>query len=560
MDNNIFLIGTTGVLLNFIEINGSTKDELKNCKKVSIPISNFSGREYECANFKVYKLGGGKLNGRAFSNLNELSKTLNDCVGKWYLAKRLDVMGQTGYCVIKDGSVAILDRATAEAHIENCANAYLRNGVIVNKDGETEEISVKLPKVEENAPNKLGVAISGNAINIGNTDNQIKVSPVIKRNDSIESPEMTEMKALVEELNRARKVYEQGTDEVMSNYEYDAKMDRLAELEDITGTVLANSPSVQVGYEVVSNLPKESHETPMLSLGKTKSVADLKQFLGTKTGALSWKLDGLTVVLTYEGGALKKAVTRGNGYVGELVTNNAKTFVNLPNRISRVDKLVLRAEALISYEDFTKIKETPEGADYKNPRNLCSGSVRQLDSAVTAKRNVRAVVFEWVNAPETLSKTEQLNFIKGLGFEVVQSVKVNYETMQQAVDAFSATVPKMKYPSDGLVLTFDDVKYGKSLGVTAKTPRHSIAFKWQDETAETELLDIDWTVGRSGVITPTAVFKPVDLEGTTVNRASMHNISVMTDLLGEHPYVGQKIWVYKANMIIPQVLKAERNN
>ena len=295
----------------------------------------------------------------------------------------------------------------------------------------------------------------------------------------------------------------------------------------------------------------------MLSLEKTKDTAVLRSFLGSKEGMLSWKLDGLTVVLTYDGGKLISAVTRGNGYVGEDVTPNARTFINLPQQISRMDKIVLRAEALMTYEQFDKIKDTPEGKDYKNPRNLCSGSVRQLNSEITAKRKIRAVVFDWVNAPDGYTKEEQLDFCKNLGFEVVGALKVTSDTVESRVKAFNEAVAKTMYPTDGLVLTFNDVAYGRSLGVTAKTPKHSIAYKWKDEVAETELLGIEWQPGRTGIITPVAIFKPVDLEGTTVSRASLHNLSIMEEVLGR-PYVGQKIKVYKANCIIPQVLWGEK--
>ncbi len=364
---------------------------------------------------------------------------------------------------------------------------------------------------------------------------------------------------LVETLNHARQVYEQGKDEVMSNYEYDKLYDELERLENETGIILNGSPTQNVGYEVVSGLEKCEHETTMLSLGKTKSVEDMEAFLGTKEGMLSWKLDGLTVVIEYANGYMTKAVTRGNGHIGELVTNNAKTFVNVPKHINYTDKLVLRGEALISYAEFERIKGTSEGAEYKNPRNLCSGSVRQLDSSITAKRNVRWVVFDWVNGPDDMTKEAQMDFIKSLGFEVVKALKCDRESLRTAVTAFSEVIDKNPYPSDGLVLTYNDIKYGKSLGTTAKTPKHSIAFKWADDEAETELINIEWTIGRSGVITPTAVFKPVELEGTTVQKASLHNISIMESILGK-PYVGQKIWVYKANMIIPQISRAIKYN
>ena len=368
------------------------------------------------------------------------------------------------------------------------------------------------------------------------------------------SDRILRIKELTELLNEAsRKYYSEG-DSPMLDVEYDALYDELLGLEKETGVVMAGSPTQRVGYEVLSALPKEQHQTAMLSLDKTKSVESLMDFAGEKKCILSWKLDGLTVVLTYENGALAKAVTRGNGEVGEVITNNAKTFVNLPLTIPFKGHLVLRGEAVISYEDFEKINETmDEELKFKNPRNLCSGAVRQLNSEVTASRKVNWNAFSLVEAEGVdfeNSIEKQFLWLKEQGFSVVEYKVVNKDTVKEAVSYFAESIATNRYPSDGLVIVYDDIEYGKSLGRTAKFPRNSIAFKWADDMAETELLEIEWSPSRTGLINPVAIFKPVELEGTTVSRASLHNISVMRDLkLG----IGDTIKVYKANMIIPQV-------
>lgn len=370
---------------------------------------------------------------------------------------------------------------------------------------------------------------------------------------------MERMKELIALLNEASKAYYAEDKEIMSNYEYDALYDELVALEEELGTVLSDSPTVNVGYEALSELPKERHETPMLSLAKTKDREEIRDWLLDKEGLLSWKLDGLTVVLTYENGELSKAVTRGNGEVGDVITNNAKVFKNLPHRIAFKGKLVLRGEAVIKYSDFEKINASIEDADekYKNPRNLCSGSIRQLNNEITAQRNVRFYAFSFVSAADengdvdfANSKEAQFLFLKEQGFEIVDYVKVNKDTIIPAIEEFAKKVQDFDIPSDGLVLTFEDIAYGKSLGRTAKSPRDSIAFKWQDELRETTLLEIEWSPSRTGLINPVAIFEPVELEGTTVSRASVHNVSVLRGLkLG----IGDRITVYKANMIIPQI-------
>jgi len=363
------------------------------------------------------------------------------------------------------------------------------------------------------------------------------------------------IRQLVEVLNEAAKAYYAQDEEIMSNFEYDKLYDELVALEEKTGIVLANSPTVCVGYEAVEELPKEAHEVPMLSLDKTKDREALKDWLQGREGILSWKLDGLTVVLTYQNGKLEKAVTRGNGEVGEVVTNNAKTFKNLPLQIAFQGELILRGEAVITYSDFEKINEqiTEDDARYKNPRNLCSGSVRQLNNEVTAARNVQLYAFSLVKAEgfeDNNSREKQFAFLKELGFAVVDHVKVTPETILGGIADFEEKIKTYDVPSDGLVLTYEDIAFGASLGRTAKFPRHSIAFKWQDEIRETTLKEMEWSASRTGLINPVAIFEPVELEGTTVSRASVHNISIVRSLkLG----LGDRITVYKANMIIPQI-------
>lgn len=367
------------------------------------------------------------------------------------------------------------------------------------------------------------------------------------------------MKQLIEQLNEAAKAYYAEDREIMSNFEYDALYDELTALEEETGMTLSGSPTVSVGYEAVDELPKERHEKPMLSLAKTKSREELQSWLNGKEGLLSWKLDGLTIVLTYENGALAKAVTRGNGEVGEVITNNAKVFKNIPHRIAFQGRLILRGEAVITYSDFAKVNEeiADAQAKYKNPRNLCSGSVRQLNNEITAKRNVRLFAFALVSAEEGGKEVDfgndrenQFRFLKEQGFDVVEYVRVTPGTILEAVEGFAQKITDYDVPSDGLVLTYCDMEYGASLGRTAKFPRDSIAFKWADETAETTLKEIEWSPSRTGLINPVAIFEPVELEGTTVSRASVHNLSIMKSLrLG----IGDRIKVYKANMIIPQI-------
>ena len=375
--------------------------------------------------------------------------------------------------------------------------------------------------------------------------------------------EQSRMKELTEILNRASEAYYNKDTEIMSNFEYDKLYDELSELEKRTGIVLAGSPTVHVGYTAADELPKERHESPMLSLDKTKDRVALAEWLGDKEGLLSWKLDGLTVVLTYENGTLVKAVTRGNGEIGEVITENARVFKNLPVHIPCKAPLTLRGEAVIRYSDFEKINGELEAeaaasgnlsdVRYKNPRNLCSGSVRQLNNRITAKRRVRFYAFSLVKAGDLdfgNSRQKQMEFLRDQGFETVESVRVSAGNVAEKVDEFERRIASNDLPSDGLVLTFDDIAYGESLGTTAKFPRNSIAFKWADEIQETTLTEVEWSASRTGLINPVAVFEPVELEGTTVKRASVHNVSIVKELkLG----IGDRITVYKANMIIPQI-------
>ena len=363
------------------------------------------------------------------------------------------------------------------------------------------------------------------------------------------------MKELIEVLDKAAKAYYTESAEIMSNAEYDELYDELENLEKETGIVLAGSLTKKVGYEVLSSLPKKAHKEPRLSLAKTKEVAELESFLGDKEGILMWKLDGLTIVLTYENGELVEALTRGNGEIGEVVTENARFFENIPLVIPYKGSVMVRGEAIIKYSDFNRINDeiTDVAEKYKNPRNLCSGSVRQLSTEVTASRNINFIVYEDLEGGEKFkTRVEELNYLESLGFTVVDHPLVTRDSLEAEVRTYEKRIKSYDIPSDGLVLQFNDIAYGNSLGKTAKFPRHSIAFKWKDETAETILREIEWSASRTGLINPIAIFDPVELEGTTVTRASVHNVSIMRGLkLG----VGDKIKVYKANMIIPQILE-----
>ena len=364
---------------------------------------------------------------------------------------------------------------------------------------------------------------------------------------------LNRMKELIEILNNASRLYYQYSTPIMTDFEYDKLYDELEKLEKETNTVLSNSPTQNVEPEAIDSLVKVEHPAPMLSLSKTKSISELASFLGNQEGLLSWKLDGLTIVLTYKDGKLSSGVTRGNGIIGEVVTENVKKFKNIPLTIPYKGTLVVRGEAVIKYSDFNKMNEEldDDSSQYKNPRNLCSGSVRQLDSKVTAKRNVNCIIFALIESEKKFKlKSEEFEWLKSLGFDIVEYHKVTSNNLEEQVLYFKNKINEYDIPSDGLVLLYNDIEYGKQLGTTAKYPKNAIAFKWQDETAETKLIDVDWLVSRTGLINPVAVFEPVELEGTIVSRASLHNVSILQGLsLG----IGDTILVYKANMIIPQI-------
>lgn len=364
---------------------------------------------------------------------------------------------------------------------------------------------------------------------------------------------LNRMKELIEILNNASRLYYQYSTPIMTDFEYDKLYDELEKLEKETNTILSNSPTQNVEPEAIDSLVKVEHPAPMLSLSKTKSISELASFLGNQEGLISWKLDGLTIVLTYKDGKLSSGVTRGNGIIGEVVTENVKKFRNIPLTIPYKGTLVVRGEAVIKYSDFNKMNEEldDDSSQYKNPRNLCSGSVRQLDSKVTAKRNVNCIIFALIESEKKFKlKSEEFEWLKSLGFDVVEYHKVTSNNIEEQVLYFKNKINEYDIPSDGLVLLYNDIEYGKQLGTTAKYPKNAIAFKWQDETAETKLIDVDWLVSRTGLINPVAVFEPVELEGTIVSRASLHNVSILQGLsLG----IGDTILVYKANMIIPQI-------
>ena len=364
---------------------------------------------------------------------------------------------------------------------------------------------------------------------------------------------LNRMKELIEILNNASRLYYQYSTPIMTDFEYDKLYDELEKLEKETNTILSNSPTQNVEPEAIDSLVKVEHPAPMLSLSKTKSISELASFLGNQEGLLSWKLDGLTIVLTYKDGKLSSGVTRGNGIIGEVVTENVKKFKNIPLTIPYKGTLVVRGEAVIKYSDFNKMNEEldDDSSQYKNPRNLCSGSVRQLDSKVTAKRNVNCIIFALIESEKKFKlKSEEFEWLKSLGFDIVEYHKVTSNNLEEQVLYFKNKINEYDIPSDGLVLLYNDIEYGKQLGTTAKYPKNAIAFKWQDETAETKLIDVDWLVSRTGLINPVAVFEPVELEGTIVSRASLHNVSILQGLsLG----IGDTILVYKANMIIPQI-------
>ena len=364
---------------------------------------------------------------------------------------------------------------------------------------------------------------------------------------------MKNMRVLIEQLKAANVAYYKENREIMSNYEYDKLYDELVELEIATGIIYPDSPTQSIGIDILDSLPKERHQKKMLSLDKTKEVPVLEDWLGNKDGILSWKLDGLTVVLTYENGTLQKAVTRGNGSIGDIITSNARHCSNVPLQIPYKGKLIVRGEAIITYSDFEKINSEIEDVDakYKNPRNLASGSIRLLNSNESKKRNVKIVIFRLVQGGEEILMDKQFSWLSSMGFEVVEHYLVKKDTIEQSIKFFKRKIEKNDIPTDGLVISYNDTEYGNSLGETSKFERHSFAFKWADEVADTILRKIEWSPSRTGLLNPVAIFDPVELEGTTVSRASVHNVSILKELqLG----IGDKIQVIKSNMIIPQVV------
>ena len=366
------------------------------------------------------------------------------------------------------------------------------------------------------------------------------------------------IRSLIDILNKANEAYYYHDNEIMSNKEYDDLYDQLIQLENESGIIYSDSPTQNLGEHIYSSLPKVKHESPMLSLDKTKDRDALREWLGNKEGVLSWKLDGLTVVLTYENGKLEKAVTRGNGAIGEEITENAKFFKNVPLRIPFKGKLILRGEAVISYHDFETINVEEQGR-FKNPRNLASGSIRALDTNQVKKRKVQVIIFEVIQGSEANLVTDKFTWISHLGFKPVDYEVVNADNILEKIQDFENRITSNNIPSDGLVLTFNDTAYGRSLGTTGKFPKHSMAFKWQDEVEETVLRSVEWNTSRTGLINPVAVFDPVYLEGTEVSRATLNNVSYIKDLqLG----IGDTIEVYKSNMIIPTILsnKTKSNN
>lgn len=386
-----------------------------------------------------------------------------------------------------------------------------------------------------------------------------------KQHKEVKTMASERMLYLVDLLNKASSAYYNEDTEIMSNFEYDAYYDELCQLEEKEGIVLENSPTQKAGFEVVSNLQTAKHEFPALSLDKTKSRVSLIPWLNGKEGVLSWKMDGLTVVATYNNGKLISAVTRGNGYVGEIVTHNAKHFKGLPRTISFKKKLIVRGEAVMSYKDFETINnEIPNiESKYKNARNLASATVRLLDANKSAQRPISLFVFDLVfregnNGENALPKlkSEQFKWLETLGFNVVEYKVVSGETIVKEIENFENKLLQNPFPSDGLVLIFNDDEYGKSLGMTGKFPRNGIAFKWKDETVSTKITDIEWSASRTGLLNPVAIFEPVEIEGTTVSRASVHNVSIAESLqLG----IGSTVEVLKANKIIPQIAKTTKS-
>lgn len=493
-----------------------------------------------------------------FDNNSKVGKVMDENTQKERYRKLSQMFGlkEEGKCTNAD--IAKVVGATSNADFSQKIHEYLGEDYTVSD----KELLQKMYKVykgmqaEKQQPVKPSIQKTvsiPNVAPVNPTNNVVQTSEPLKKDNADDSEDIKRMKELIKVLTKAAEVYYSGEDEIMSNYEYDKLYDELSDLEKKTGTVLQGSLTQQVGFEVKSKLTKVKHKYPALSLDKTKDRVELSNALGGQDGFLSWKLDGLTIVLSYENGELISAVTRGDGKIGEDITHNAKFFAGVPLKIGYKEDLVVRGEALITYEQFDKINSTITSIEdkYKNPRNLASGSVRQLDSKIAKERNVRVVAFTVVEGFDNLSNyTEKLDELKKYGFETVEYVKVTKDTTVKAIEEFEKRVKLLKYPTDGLVITIDNIAYGDMLGMTAKFPRNAKAFKWKDENYESEMLDIDWSVGRTGAITPVAVFKPVDIEGSTVRRASVHNVSIFKQLkLGK----GDTVNIFRANLIIPQI-------
>lgn len=363
---------------------------------------------------------------------------------------------------------------------------------------------------------------------------------------------MKRMKELIKQLNAAAEAYYNSEQEIISNKEYDALYEELQTLEAKLGA-LPESPTQRVGEKATGSRPKVSHEHPALSLDKTKEINILQKWLGyDKEGILSWKMDGLTIVITFMGGHMIQAVTRGDGFIGEDITDNAASFFGIPAEIPFMGKVIIRAEAVITYDEFIRInEELPADAEpYKNPRNLTSGTVRLLNGI--RDRIVESHAFELVEMeggkPQYIK--EQFELLQAWGFKVVDHILVSGENLENQVYNLEKSIEQNPFPSDGLVLTYNDSVYGESLGVTGKFPRNAIAFKWEDETYNTILKEIEWSASRTGLLTPVAVYDPVEVDGSTISRASLFNVSYLQNLqLG----IGDHILVYKANKIIPQL-------
>ena len=363
----------------------------------------------------------------------------------------------------------------------------------------------------------------------------------------------------VEELNKASEAYYNTGQPIMSDAEFDNKLEELRQWEEETGIVLSNSPTHNVGAIVLDNIKKVTHESPMLSLAKCHSAEEVEQFAKGHTLVGSVKLDGLTCRLIFKDGELVRAESRGNGTIGNIITDHVKQFLNVPLHINKEGTYVIDGEALIKTDDFEELNKNDE---YKTPRNLASGTLGGLDTSVVKNRKLRWYAWEVVEGskyPESFASS--LMEANDLGFETVPFANLTWAELNihEAIDFFLDEAKKENLPQDGVVFKFEDVEYGKSLGSTSHHFNNGIAFKVFNESVESELINIEYTMGKTGTLTPTAVFKPIEIEDTIVERASLHNISVMKEIMGR-PWVGQHVGVIKSNLIIPQIRWAEEDN